>query len=327
MADLSVTYMGLPLRNPLIVSSSSLTHSTDGARRAEAAGAGAVVLKSLFEEQIKSEIDDESETVADFLHPEAVEYVQQMGMRLGPSEYLKLVEETKKALSIPVIASVNCVSAKWWASFARQLQEAGADAIELNIAIMPTELTLSSEGVERTYSRIVDRVRREVGIPLAVKLGPYFTALPGLSVELRKQGAAALVLFNRFYQLDIDIEKVELSSGYQFSAPEELHLPLRWISILYDRVGCELAASTGVHDAAGMVKLLLAGAQAVQVCSTLYKNGYDQVGSIIEGLSTWMDSHGYARVDDFRGILSRSRSTRPEYFERLQYIRALTGIS
>ena len=317
MAKLETQYLGLQLKNPFVVSSSSLTQSTDGIKRAASAGAAAVVLKSLFEEQIESDISDDVHGAEEFQHPEAVEYVRQMGMRLGPNDYISLVEEAKRAVDIPIIASINCVSTKWWGSFATQIAEAGADALELNISLMPTDPDV----------RIVDKVRRTVDLPIAVKIGPHFSALPAMAAELRKAGAKALVLFNRFYRFDIDLSKGELKAANQFSSPEEMHLPLRWVSTLYDQVGCELCASTGVHDADGAAKLLLAGAQAVQVCSALYKNGYDQLSVIIEGLNTWMDKNGHKSIADIRGTLSRARSKKPEAYERLQYIKALTGIS
>lgn len=327
MASLETQYLGLQLKNPFVVSSSSLTQSLEGIKRAASAGAAAVVLKSLFEEQIESDISDDVHGAEEFQHPEAVEYVRQMGMRLGPTDYISLVEDAKRSVDIPVIASINCVSTKWWGSFATQIAEAGADALELNVSLMPTDPGLGGEAVERAFVRIVDKVRRTVDLPLAVKIGPHFSALPAVAAELRKAGAKALVLFNRFYRFDIDLEKHQLKAANQFSSPEEMHLPLRWISTLYDQVGCELCASTGVHDSDGAAKLLLAGAQAIQVCSVLYKNGYDQLQVLIEGLNAWMDKHGHKSLGDIRGKLSRARSEQPEVYERLQYIKALTGIS
>lgn len=326
MADLSVKYMGLDLSNPLIVSSSSLTGTVDKVKRCEDSGAGAVVLKSLFEEQIESEaeqIDDESWP---YPHPEAFDYMRQMGMRLGQDEYLKLVEGAVQALSIPVIASLNCVSPRWWNSYAEKLAGAGAAGLELNISIMPRDYNQRAAEIEKVVIKIVESISKRVDLPIAVKIGPYFTSLPNLAVDLRRAGAEALVLFNRFYQFDIDIDKIELASGYRFSSPHEIHLPLRWIAILYSQAGCDLSASTGVHDGSGVVKQLLAGAAAVQICSTLYINGLEQIGKMIKEVKSWMDKNNYNSIADFKGKLSQGESENPEFYERFQYIKALVGI-
>jgi dihydroorotate dehydrogenase (fumarate) len=326
MADLSVTYMGLELKNPLIVSSSSLTNTVDKVRRAEDAGAAAVVLKSLFEEQIEAQTEEIEHESWPYPHPEAFDYVRQMGMRLGQDAYLKLITEAKKAVSIPVIASLNCVTPKWWTRYAGEIARAGADGLELNIAILPTDPQRTAEEVERTYFRILDGIARRIDIPVAAKIGPYFTALPRFARSLAEAGAAALVLFNRFYQLDIDIEKPALVPGYHLSSPEEIHLPLRWISILAGHVGCDLAASTGVHDGAAVIKQLLAGASAVQICSVLYQKGMDPLRLMIRELAEWMERHGYERILNFRGTMCMELSDRPEYYERLQYIKVFVGL-
>jgi dihydroorotate dehydrogenase (fumarate) len=326
MADLSVTYMGLKLANPLIVSSSSLTNTVAKVKRCEDSGAGAVVLKSLFEEQIEVQTEAIEDESWPYPHPEAFDYVRQMGMRLGQDDYLKLISEAKKAVSIPVIASLNCVTPKWWLNYAAEIARAGADAIELNIAILPTDPGRSAEEVERTYTKILEGIRRRLEIPVAAKIGPYFTCLPSFARGLSDAGAAALVLFNRFYQMDIDIEKIALAPGYHLSSPDEIHLPLRWIAILAGQVGCDLAASTGVHDGSGMVKQLLAGAKAVQVCSNLYQKGMGRVRELLGGLEEWMGRHGFARIADFNGKMSMEASEKPEYYERLQYIKVYVGL-
>lgn len=326
MADLSVTYMGLKLANPLIVSSSSLSNTAAKVKRCEDSGAGAVVLKSLFEEQIEAQTQEIEQESWPYPHPEAFDYVRQMGMRLGQDDYLKLISDAKKAVSIPVIASLNCVTPKWWTSYAGEIARAGADAIELNIAIMPTDAQRTAEEIERTYLRIIEGIRRRVEIPVAAKIGPYFTALPRFARALSDAGAAALVLFNRFYQMDIDIDKLELTPGYHLSSPEEIYLPLRWIAILSGHVGCDIAASTGVHDAGGVIKQLLAGARAVQVCSSLYQKGMKHVAGILQGLGEWMERHGYNTIADFAGKMSMEASEKPEYYERLQYIKVFVGL-
>ncbi len=326
MANLSTTYLGLKLANPLIVSSSSLTNTVDKIRRCEDAGAGAVVLKSLFEEQIAAETAELEDKSWPYSHPEAFEYIRQMGLRIGQDDYLKLIEGAKKAVSIPVMASLNCVSPKWWGSYARQIAAAGADALELNVAVLPKDFNLSAEAVERTVTRIVGSLQPGFPIPVAAKIGPFYTNLPRVADALVRAGAAALVLFNRFYQVDFDIEKLAPRSAYHFSSPEEIHLPLRWIAVLYGQLRCELAASTGVHDAAGAIKLLLAGATAVQTCSALYQNGLERLGRMRKELGEWMERHGWATIVDFRGKLSQGQSERPEAYDRLQYIKALTGV-
>ncbi|UCF30485.1 MAG: dihydroorotate dehydrogenase-like protein [bacterium] len=326
MADLSVTYMGLPLKNPIVVGSSSLTKSLDGVRRCEDAGAGAIVLKSLFEEQIEGEIRQAEREASPYEHPEAFDYVRQTALHLSEDKYLRLIEDAKAAVSIPVIASLNCVSPEWWTTYASKIAKAGADAIEVNIAIMPSDLKHSAKEIEAIYARIIEGIRRRVQLPIAVKIGPYFTALPQTARSLSSAGATALVLFNRFYQLDIDIEKMHLTHGYHFSSPHEIHVPLRWIAILSALVGCELAASTGIHDGAGVIKQLLAGARVVQVCSVLYQEGLGRVGGMLSEISDWMDRHGFTVMDEFRGRMSMELSDQPEFYERLQYIRIFSGV-
>lgn len=325
MPLLQTQYMGLQLPTPIVVSSCSLTNSVGSIKRAAQAGAGAVVLKSLFEEQI--EHDTHAEDVNMAVHPEAEAYVRQMGKHLGPSQYLELIESAKEAVTIPVIASVNCVTNRWWGDYAQQIQAARADALELNMAIMPRDERESADAVEARYAKIVDKVRKSTSLPIAVKIGPYFTSLPRFATRLREAGASALVLFNRFYQLDIDTEKMELSPGYQYSSPNEIHTTLRWTSILSGSIGCDIAASTGVHDGQAVVKMLLAGAAAVQVSSVLYLNGIDTISQMVSSLSAWMERKGFGSVADFQARLSQEDSDRPEQYERLQYIKALTGLS
>jgi dihydroorotate dehydrogenase (fumarate) len=327
MADLTTSYLGLTLENPVVVSSSGITRNLEGVLRCAEAGAGAIVLKSLFEEQIESEAEAEEESTEVSMHPEAQDYIRQMGKHLGPDAYLSLVEEAKKKTDVPIIASLNSRTTKWWGNYAKQLEQAGADALELNMSIMPRRFDETADQVERRYTSIVDKVRRQTSVPLAAKIGPYFTSLPHFATELRKAGVQALVLFNRFYQLDINVQTMKLAPGYMFSTPYEVYGPLRWISVLHPEVGCDLSASTGVHTGAEAIKLLLAGAKTVQVCSTLYKNGIDRVATIRSDVERWMTEKGYGTVDEFRGILSQSQSEQPEAYERLQYIKALTGVS
>ena len=326
MVNLSTKYMGLQLDNPLIVASCSIVKTRDAVRRCADAGAGAVVLKSLFEEQIEVETQELEGHLWMTSHSEAFDYVTNMGMEIGPREYLKLIENAKSAVSIPVIASLNCISSKWWLGYAKQIAAAGADALELNIAIMPGNPKHSASDLENVYLQILDDVKREIDLPVAIKIGPHFSAIPQMASQLSSHGASGLVLFNRFYQLDIDIDKIELVPGNRFSSPDEMSMSLRWIAILYGRVNCDLAASTGVHDGHCVIKHLLAGATVTQLCSTLYIYGVEQITYIRSQLEQWMKQHHFETIDDFRGKLSQSRSNRPEIYERLQYIKALVGI-
>jgi len=325
MADLSTTYMGLKLRNPLIVASCDLTRSADGVKKCSDAGAGAVVLKSLFEEQIKTETRITEQDMWLYGHSEAFEYVEKMGMAMGPREYLKVIKDAKAASDIPVIASLNCISPRWWVDYARQIAAAGADALELNIAVLPSDAKRTGQEIENVYLDIVGALAGEIDIPFAVKIGAHFSSIAWMADHLARRGASALVLFNRFYHLDVDIDKLELAPGLKLSSPDEISLPLRWIGLLAGRVKCDLAATTGVHDGEGLIKQLLVGASAVQVCTGLYLNGVEHIGKILADTQAWMDEHGFAGIDDFRGKLSQAESKHPELFERLQYIKTYTG--
>jgi dihydroorotate dehydrogenase (fumarate) len=326
MADLTTKYMGLELRNPLIVASCSLVNSVEGVQRCADAGAGAVVLKSLFEEQIEADTREIQKHVWLSGHTEAYDYVRRIGIETGEADYLILLEKAKKSVSVPVIASINCVTADWWADYAKKLESAGADGVELNTAILPSDPRHSSNDIEELYYNILEGVSASVQIPIAVKIGPYFTSLASVAQTLCAKGASALVLFNRFYQLDINIDKLNLVPGYRFSTPEEINVSLRWISLLAGRVKCDLAATTGVHDAPGFIKQLLAGASAVQICSTLYKHGIGHIAQILSTVEQWMKKHQFESVAQFQGRLSQKESEQPESYERLQYVKALVGI-
>ena len=325
MVNLSTKYMGLQLDNPLVIASCSIVKHQDAIRRCADAGAGAIVLKSLFEEQIEVDAQQLEQHLWMASHSEAFDYVTNMGMELGPREYLKLIEDAKKAVSLPIIASLNCISSKWWLGYAKQIAAAGADALELNISIMPGDSKRHGGDLENIYLQIVDDVKREIDLPVAVKIGPHFSSLSRMASQLASHGASALVLFNRFYQLDIDIDRLELVPGNRFSSPEEMSLSLRWVSVLYGRTDCDLAASTGIHDGHCVIKQLLAGATVTQLCSTLYIYGVEQITHIRSQLEQWMIRHNFATIDDFRGRLSQQRSNRPEIYERLQYIKALVA--
>jgi len=323
MANLSTVYMGIELKNPLIVASSDLTGNIEGIKKCEEAGAGAVVLKSLFEEQIETETDELIDNSWLTGHTEAFEYVRGMSMANGPDIYLDLISKAKKETSIPIIASLNCISPKWWIDYAKQLETSGADALELNISLLPSNLERSSEEIEHVYIDILEGVLEEINLPVAVKIGPYFTSMAKIFNDLSKKGARGLVLFNRFYQLDIDIENLKLIGGNPLSSPNEISNSLRWIALLSDRITCDFAATTGIYSGKDVIKQILAGAKAVEICSTLYKNGIDHIKKILEGIEGWMDKNNYKNIDEFRGKLSKKESEKPELYDRLQYINAL----
>ncbi len=320
MADLSTRYMGLKLPSPLVVASSSLSNKVENFQSAEAAGAGAVVLRSLFEEQIEaaeSELQEAISFQAD-ANPEARSYLPPQ--RIGPREYLRLLEKAKKSIRIPVIASLNCAAAGSWSDYARQLAEAGADAVEVNIYSVGADPAVSGEQIEREYLDVVSSVRQAVKIPLALKLSPYFTSFANMARKFDDAGVDALVLFNRFLQPDIDLDRLALHSSMQLSHPWEMLVPLRWTAILYGRVRADLASSTGAHDSAAVVKMVLAGATVVQLAATLLRNGVSHLAALRTGLDEWMERGRYSTLEDFRGTLSQKEAKDPRAFERAQYV-------
>jgi dihydroorotate dehydrogenase (fumarate) len=318
MADLRTRYLGLELQSPLVASSSPLTGSLDGLRKLEAAGAGAVVLPSLFEEELAA---DQDQAGGD----SGVGRAEQAGYGAGPAAYLSLVEQATQTLSIPVVASLNGTTRGGWVRHAARLEQAGADALELNIYYVSSRPGLSGGEVEGNYLDVVREVRRAIGIPLAVKLSPYFSSLANLAGQLVESGANGLVLFNRFYQPDLDIEAMEVLPALELSSSAELRLSLRWIAILHRRWGVSLAASTGVHTAEDVVKVLLAGADVAMMTSALLHNGPDHLRSVELGLRDWMDRHGYETVDQLRGQLSQRSVPDPATFERANYIKTLAS--
>jgi dihydroorotate dehydrogenase (fumarate) len=305
----------MELRSPLVASSSPLTGSLDGLRRLEAAGAGAVVLPSLFEEELAAEPSPGGDG------PGAGE----AGYGAGPGAYLSLVAEAKAALEIPVVASLNGVSRGGWASYASRLEEAGADALELNVYYVSSRPGLSGSDVEWHYLDVVRGVRRATRLPLAVKLSPYFSSLSNMAGQLVEAGANGLVLFNRFYQPDLDIEAMEVQPALELSSSVELRLPLRWIAILHRRHRVSLAASTGVHTATDVLKVLLAGADVAMMTSALLRNGPDHLRPLEVQVRDWMDRHGYETVEQLRGRLSQRSVPNPAAFERANYIKTLAS--
>lgn len=323
MSELKTEYAGLELKNPLIVSSSGLTAKLEKIKKCEKAGAGAVVLKSLFEEQIIKETKEMIDEIWLPDHTEAIEYARGMSMATGPDSYLQLIKEAKKETDLPIIASLNCISPRWWTDYAGQIEIAGADGLELNVSILPSDPLRGGEEVEEIYYEITEKVLNNIDIPVFLKVGPYFSSLGNVIRKLSGMGVSGFVLFNRFYQIDFDVEKMEITSGNPLSSPEEMNDSLRWIALLSGRIDSDFSATTGIHTGEDMIKQLLAGAKTVQVCSTLYLNGIKYIGEMLGKLDTWMKEKGFKNIDEFRGELSYDESGEPELIERMQYISAL----
>ena len=317
MADLRTRYLGMDLRSPLVASSSPLTGNLDGLRRLEAAGAGAVVLPSLFEEELALEGPGEP-------RPDAGPG-DRAGYGAGPEAYLSLLDQAKQTLDIPVVASLNGVSRGGWAGYATRLEEAGADALELNVYYVSSSPKVGGAEVERRYLELVGSVRQTIGIPLAVKLSPYFSSVANLTGQLVQAGADGLVLFNRFYQADLDLETLEVTPRLVLSTSEELRLPLRWIAILYREVPASLAASTGVHTATDVVKVLLAGADVAMMTSALLRHGPEHLRAVEAGLRDWLEEHGMQSVGHVRGMRSQRSIRDPAAWERANYLTMLAG--
>ncbi len=327
MTDLSTEYLGLKLANPIIAGSSGFTKSADAVRECADAGAGAVVLKSIFEEQIAAEVDELADASGESMwHPEAAEYIGAYGRENAVDSYLRTIREAKRAVSIPIVASVHCVSAGGWTDFSRRLEQAGADALELNAFVMPSDPRRTGQQNEQVYLDLLKAVKERVSIPVSLKLGTHFSSLATSLARLDAAGADGLVLFNRFYCPDFDIERMQLVPAAIHSRPGDHVESLRWISILSGRLECELAASTGVHDGAVAIKQILAGAKAVQVCSALYKKGLETIGRIREQMRAWMKEHGMRSLADFRGRLAQSASDNPAAYDRVQFMKTSVGI-
>ena len=319
--DLTTHYMGLALKNPIIVSSSKLTSSIDNIVKCAEHGAAAIVLKSLFEEQLLADADKLMDMDPKyFWYPEAVEYVNEHSKDHGVQEYIDLIAEAKENVDVPVIASINCTTPKEWPKFARKLEEAGADGLELNIAIIPMSGNISSKEIEKTYVKIITKVKKNTTLPVSVKFGPLFTNPFKIIHEMDQAGVDALVIFNRFYRPDINIETETIVHHNILSSPVEMTQSLRWVSLLSDTVKCDVAANTGIHDAEGVIKQLLAGADAAQICSTLYMHGISYIDTILTELREWMARHHYSSLDDFKGKFARDNE-HAVAFARVQYMK------
>lgn len=326
--DLSTTYLGLKLKNPLVPSSSPLTRDLANLRQMEDAGAAAIVLYSLFEEQVNQEsqtldhyltqgVESFAEAVTYF--PEAPEY------QTGPDEYLEHIRRAKDSLEIPVIASLNGVSTGGWIRYAREIEQAGADALELNVYYLPTDIHLGSGEVEKIYLNILQDVKATVSIPVAMKLNPYFSAMANMAFRLAEAGADGLILFNRFYQPDLDVDNLQVIPNLKLSSADELRLPLRWIAILYGRISTDLALTTGIHTTTDVVKGLAAGAAVTMMASELLQHGINRLKLLRIGLEAWLMEREYESVAELRGSLSQLHCAEPAAFERANYMRVLSS--
>lgn len=327
MADLTTNYLGIKLKNPLVVSPSPLCDNIDNIKRMEDRGASAVVLHSLFEEQItllSHELDSNlsygSESFA-----EAITYFPDLGdFRMGPDAYLEHIQKAKQSVSIPIMGSLNGVSKGGWIEYAKKIQEAGADALELNIYFIPTDPNMTSDYVSNMYVDLVKEIRKEVTIPLAVKIGPYFSSLPNVAKRLAEAGANSLVFFNRFYQPDFDLDNLEVTPHINLSTSNTLLLRLRWVAILYGRIPIDFAITGGVHTAEDVVKSMMAGAKVAMMTSALLKFGIPHLSTVLKKLEQWMNEHEYDSIEIMQGSMSQKSVNEPTAFERANYMHALT---
>ena len=328
MVDLTTTYLGLKLKNPLVASPSPLSEKVENIKRMEEAGIAAVVMYSLFEEQIIHEsleldhfLSRGTESFA-----EALTYFPNVGkFSLAPDKYIEILEKTKQAVNIPVMGSLNGVSTGGWIEYARKIQDAGADALELNLYYLPADVNLTSTQLEDNYLKLVSDIRAKVRIPLAVKLAPFFTALPNFASRLVEAGADGLVLFNRFYQPDLDLENLEVVPNLVLSNSDELRLPLRWIAILYGKVKADLALTSGVHTSEDAIKAIMAGANVAMTTSALLKRGSIAIQQILIGMEEWMTERTYVSVQQMRGSMSQGAVAEPAAFERANYMKVLNS--
>ncbi len=328
MADLTTTYLGLNLKNPLVASASPLSKQVETARQLDQAGVSAIVMYSLFEEQI---IQDSLKLYRDlergsYSYAEALHQLPDYGMySIGPESYVEHLSRVKRSVSVPVIGSLNGVSAGGWVEYARKIEDAGADALELNLYDLATDVAMTSTELEDRHIEVVNEIRMGIKIPLAVKLSPFYTALPNFASRLVEAGADGLVLFNRFYQPDFDLETLEVVPNLVLSNSNELRLPLRWIAILYGRVKVDFALTSGVHTAVDLLKSLMAGASVTMVASELLKNGMGCVPQILADLESWMGEHEYESVKQMKGSMSQQAVADPGMFERANYMKVLSS--
>jgi len=328
MLDLSTTYLGLKLKNPIVASSSPLTQKPETAKELEAAGVSAIIMHSLFEEQIIQEsfkLNADLERMSE-VSAEAMDYLPTWGQySIGSDSYLKTLSKIKQAVKIPVFGSLNGVSTGGWVEYAQKIQDAGADALELNIYFLATDLEMTSSKLEETYITLVRDIRKQVSIPLAVKLSPFVTALPNFARRLAEAGADGLVLFNRFYQPDFDLEELEVVPNLVLSESNEMRLPLRWIAILHGRVAAEFAMTGGVHTGLDVLKAVMAGASVTTIASEFLQKGVGRVPEILSEMSKWMEEHEYSSVLQMKGSMSQKSVADPASFERANYMKVLSS--
>ncbi|OGO25553.1 MAG: dihydroorotate dehydrogenase [Chloroflexi bacterium RBG_16_52_11] len=328
MVDLTTTYLGLHLKNPLVASASPLSKKVDSAVQLEQSGVSAIVMYSLFEEQIIQEslkLNDDLTRGAES-YGEALSYLPDYGMySIGPERYLELISRIKKAVSIPVIGSLNGATPGGWTDYAQRIEQAGADALELNMYTIATNPAISSSELEDQYIELVSEVRKNVRIPLAIKLSPFFTSLPNFANRLVQAGADGLVLFNRFYQPDLDLEELVVTPNLVLSKSDELRLPLRWIAILYNRVKADFALTSGIHSAEDILKAVMAGASVTMTASALLHNGPRYATELLNGVQRWMEEHEYESILQMQGSMSQRSVSDPSAFERANYITVLSS--
>ena len=326
MINLETNYMGLNLKNPIIIASSGLTNSVEKIKDLEKAGAGAIVLKSIFEEQINNEVNNQINRSPQHLFPEEEDFTWNYTRNNLITSHLNLLSEAKKETEIPIIGSISCMSASEWVVFAKDLENAGADALELNLFFVPTDPRKSSEEIEQFYLRIVSQVKKNVKIPVSVKIGFYYSNLIAMADKLSASGADALVLFNRFYEPDINLEKLEMTTSEVFSSPEDIRQSMRWIGLISSQLpNVQIAAGTGIHNGEAVIKQLLVGAQTAQICSSVYINGSQVITSMINDLTAFMKKWHFKKIEDFRGRLSYKSISNPAIYERVQFMKYFEG--
>jgi dihydroorotate dehydrogenase (fumarate) len=328
MTDLTTRYLGLTLKNPIVASASPLTKKLDSAKKLEESGVSAIVMYSLFEEQIiheSLELDHYLTRGTDSFAEALTYFPDSSSYSMGPGKYLDHLSAVKKAVSVPVIGSLNGVSKGGWTRYARYMEEAGADAIELNLYYLSTDANLTSSEIEQTYLDLVAEVKSSIKVPLAVKLSPFFTALPNFAKRLTTAGADGIVLFNRFYQPDIDLDTLEVVPNLVLSTADDLRLPLRWIAILYGQVSADLALTSGVHSGADVIKAMMAGAKVAMTTSAMLEKGYGVVNEMLAQTQKWMEEHEYTSIQQMQGSMSQKSVKEPAAFERANYVKALAS--
>lgn len=328
MVDLTTTYMGLTLKNPIVPSASPLSADLDTIKQMEDAGAAAVILHSLFEEQI----DFEAEAMAYYLDQGTESFAEALSYfpavheyRREPDDYVEHIRRAKEAVDIPIIPSLNGITPGGWTRYAKRFEDAGADAVELNVYFIPTNPSFMSYDIEDLYVKLLKDVKSHVSIPVAIKLSPYFSAMPHVASMLDAEGADALVLFNRFYQPDIDIEALEVTPNLQLSSSVEMRLPMRWIAILYGRIDASMALTSGIHTHKDVIKAVMAGADVANVCSVLLKKGVEEMNLLVQGLAAWMEEHEYESLEQMKGSMSHKSVPEPAAFERANYMKVLNS--